>query len=150
MNNEELLKLTNLRILNRQQGWRRTVDIIGQHILSTLEPLDFTVITRSQYEIKHNPLIRAKYKAIQEYIRRTQEALSIILYSFDDNPEEAVAAVRHLTYHWRLLDWTKHFVTIQQTMFKLDFMESEIWNHWAECVGVDLLDPEETIDSRFY
>jgi hypothetical protein len=174
MTDEQLAKLNQLieiRGKNREQGWRKTADIIGQHILDKTPALDFSVLLSSLHQDPDdapNTITKIKIKHINEYAQRLNDALAIVMYSWDDDHKTVIAALRHLIHHWRIFDawdYDEDITHIKTVFTKIRFHDqffdnSEIINYINDAgtiVGSDeILEvlfkktgaPE--IDSRFY
>ena len=133
------LKLAEYREANRRMGWRATADIIARHIITqSQEPLDFDVLgKRFPDDYTVDPLTRCKIRDVKEFSRRLEEAVAIIMYSFDDSKETAFACVRHLVFHhcifttgsWRFVEhfratptW-QEFLKRHDKLFDLDLRE---------------------------
>jgi len=143
------LKLLEYREINRQRGWRATADHIGSHILTkTTDPLDLDVVFYSKEWLAHSPMDRAKYKQAETFFRRIQEAMLIVLYSFDDSPEDCVAVMQHLIHHYKLFDCYRKNGHNWQLLN--NFVRHPIWTLWGDVTGTYPIDPECDIDSRFY
>ena len=144
------LKLLHYREINRRIGWRATSDIIANHIFTmTTEPLDFEVIFYNKEWLDHSPIDRIKNKHVEEFFRRIQEAMCIIMCSFDDSPEDMVAAMQHLVHHWKLFDCYRKDVP-RSNQLCMNFICHSVWKLWCEVTGMWPLDPECDIDSRFH
>ena len=144
------LKLLEYRETNRQRGWRATADHIGSHILTmTTDPLDLDVVFYSKEWLAHSPKDRSKYKQAETFFRRIQEAMSIVLYSFDDSPEDCVAIMQHLVHHYKLFDCYRKNTYNWQLLH--NFIKHPIWDLWVDITGTYPIDSDnDFIDSRFY
>ena len=143
------LKLLEYREINRQRGWRATADHIGLHILTkTTDPLDLNAIFYSREWLAHSPMDRVKFKQTGAFFQRLLDAMLIVLYSFDDSPEDCVAVMQHLTHHYKLFDCYRKNTYNWQLLH--NFVEHPIWTLWGDVTGTYPIDPECDIDSRFY
>jgi hypothetical protein len=113
---QDLIRLADYREANRARGWRATADLMARHIrekatpvLTTREHLDqmfinggLGIVSRAARErFASDPV----FKSIEGYARRLHQAVALLLFSFDDRPEDIVAAVKHMIHHGRVLDF---------------------------------------------
>ena len=144
------LKLLEYREINRQRGWRATADHIGSHILTkTTDPLDLDVIFYSKEWLAHSPMDLVKFKQTGAFFQRLLDAMLIVLYSFDDSPEDCVAVMQHLIHHYKLFDCYRKNTYNWQLLH--NFIKHPVWDLWVDITGTYPIDSDnDFIDSRFY
>jgi phosphoribosyl-ATP pyrophosphohydrolase len=153
---DSILSLQQYREQNRQRGWRATADLIAQHILDKTGSVNLRDIDRKVIlsrwrddEIKPSATEKVINKQIKEFARRLEEAMLVLLYSFDDDPEACAAAMAHLVYHWRVFDFERYRVA-SIAILDIHLTASPVWHHWESVVGASPRDVEPAVDSRFH